>query len=184
MIYGQPLAFKCLAGLPRFGSHPSTHSAVPWTTCRDREFHSHSRCCDVLASDMHAHSGVITSRVPMAGMPQPARSCIARRCPILQTLTHRTQRVQSRQLLHTTVRAAVTDSGTVKMVVQGRQIELTPSIKSYAQEKVDTCCPCSSSALCTCDNIMSVTHCNNKRQHCCNTTDVHASLGWQGSVTL
>ena len=32
--------------------------------------------------------------------------------------------------------AAATQSGTVKMVVQGRQIELTPSIKQYAEEKV------------------------------------------------
>ncbi|KAA6428717.1 MAG: 30S ribosomal [Trebouxia sp. A1-2] len=32
--------------------------------------------------------------------------------------------------------AAATQLGTVKMVVQGRQIELTPSIKQYAEEKV------------------------------------------------
>lgn len=32
--------------------------------------------------------------------------------------------------------AAATHSGTVKMVVQGRQIELTPSIKQYAEDKV------------------------------------------------
>ena len=32
--------------------------------------------------------------------------------------------------------AAATQSGTVKMVVQGHQIELTPSIKQYAEDKV------------------------------------------------
>ena len=32
--------------------------------------------------------------------------------------------------------ASATHSGTVKMVVQGRQMELTPSIKEYAEDKV------------------------------------------------
>ncbi|DBB11202.1 TPA: Ribosome-binding factor PSRP1, chloroplastic [Trebouxia sp. C0006] len=40
------------------------------------------------------------------------------------------------QSLRKLVVAAATQSGTVKMVVQGRQIELTPSIKQYAEEKV------------------------------------------------
>ncbi len=44
------------------------------------------------------------------------------------------------QSLRKLVVAAATQSGTVKMVVQGRQIELTPSIKQYAEEKVGRRC--------------------------------------------
>lgn len=36
--------------------------------------------------------------------------------------------------------ASGVQSGTVKMVVQGRQIELTPSIRQYAEEKVVSVC--------------------------------------------
>ena len=42
-------------------------------------------------------------------------------------------RVQS---IRKSVVAAASQTGTVKMVVQGLQIELTPSIKQYAEDKV------------------------------------------------
>lgn len=85
---------------------------------------------------MRVQTRVTLSQAPMLGMPRPAPRCLARPVSTLQRLARSTNRVQCRQSLCRTIHAAATDSGTVKMVVQGRQIELTPSIKQYAQEKV------------------------------------------------
>ena len=87
-------------------------------------------------STMRLQTNLTPSQAAMPGMPQPASRCLTRRCPTLQRMTRSINRLQCRQSLCRTVQAAATDSGTVKMVVQGRQIELTPSIKQYAQEKV------------------------------------------------
>lgn len=61
---------------------------------------------------------------------------------ISKRLAHRSS--FSARLIH----AAATESGTVKMVVQGRQIQLTPSIKQYAEEKVMWPCMGRHAALC------------------------------------
>lgn len=56
-------------------------------------------------------------------------------CPIL--LSQKQYRHSSSQRLRSgVIVASGTQSGTVKMVVQGRKIELTPSIRQYAEEKV------------------------------------------------
>ena len=88
---------------------------------------------------MYLHSSVTMSQAPMVGTPRAVGSCGARRCPNLHLVARSTHRVQCRQPLSRTVQAAATTSGTVKLNVQGRQIELTPSIKQYAQDKVRLC---------------------------------------------
>lgn len=58
-------------------------------------------------------------------------------CPFLASRTQSSPRqLVSQHLRNGAIVASGSQSGTVKMVVQGRKIELTPSIRQYAEEKV------------------------------------------------
>ena len=58
--------------------------------------------------------------------------------PLVPRVLPAAKQACSRSLRSGAIVASASQSGTVKMVVQGRQIELTPSIKQYAEEKVNT----------------------------------------------